>query len=41
MRYRPTFAEFIRYWEPSSDDSLTLVLFGMYVCALIMGCIFS
>lgn len=38
-RYKPTLSEFIRYWEPSSDDSLTLVLFGAYVATLTIASI--
>ena len=41
MTYRPTFAEFVRYWEPSSDDSLTLFLAGAYMCAMAVGFIVS
>lgn len=34
MRYRPTLSEFLHHWNPSSDDPLTLVLFGAYVTAI-------
>lgn len=30
-KYRPTLAEFARYWEPSGDDPLTLLLTGAYL----------
>lgn len=36
MRYRPTLQEFWLYWNPSSDDPLTLFLFGAYVTAIAM-----
>lgn len=41
MRYRPTFAEFVRYWEPSADDPMTLVLFGAYAALMAAGFLVS
>lgn len=33
-KYRPTFWEFVLYWQPSEDDPLTVFLAGAYAATL-------
>ena len=40
-RYRPTFWEFVLYWQPSEDDPLTIFLAGAWIAMLATTALFT